>query len=141
MRRMTARAVLEHFRVCKHDGLGLFVRLKILQRDPCGFEGVKKAFCHGVSPTVTLTAPPGLHPVPGQELPSALGPIRAATVRMQDQSRRRLTLADGQCQGLGDQLGPPMMGQRPPTAREHSARPTARDHQPSPVGKVGLSPT
>ncbi len=50
----------------------------------------------------------------GQELSIAVGPILAATVRMHDQPRSGLALAECHCQRLVHQLRPHMMSHRPP---------------------------
>ena len=91
-------------------------------------EGMEETLGHRLVPTVTLPAPPGLPPMPRQELPIAVGPILPATVRRHDQARPRLTLADGHRHGLVPQRCSHRIGHRPPDdypraeIESHSAR-------------------
>jgi hypothetical protein len=119
MRGMTALASREHCNGCTHDRLCLCVGVQILQREQCGFEGMPEALGHGVVPTVARPAPPGLPPVPAQELPKALSALRTPTSRLHHEACCRLPLPDRPCPGLGHELCPPRAGHRPP---DHGAR-------------------
>ena len=111
---MTALAVIEHFDVFKHCRLGLFVCLKVLQRDSFGLSCVQEALGHRVVPTVALPAHTGLHTMLAPALPVAVRTILPPTVRMHHESRGGLPLIDGHCSRLVHSLCPPMVGHRPP---------------------------
>ena len=68
---------------------------------------------------MALAAHPGLYPMLGQEWSIAVGPLLAATVRMHEQPRRGLALAECHGYRLMHPLRPPMMSHRPP---EHGPR-------------------
>jgi hypothetical protein len=125
MRCMTALALREHFDVCNHSRLGLFVRVTILQRDPGGFSGRKEALGPGVVPPVALATPTRLPPLLRQEWSRALSPLRTATVRRHDAPRSRLARTNRPRQGLGHALCPPLVGHGPP---DHGSRTQRQPH-------------
>jgi hypothetical protein len=93
IRRMAPLTIIEHFNIFKDCRLGLLVCIKVLQRDACGLYGVEEALCHRVGPTVALAAHARLEPVPGEELPGAVGAILTAPVGRHKESHCRLTRA------------------------------------------------
>ncbi len=92
--RMTALPVREHCNVCNHSGLGLFVRRKLLQINPCGFSGAKEALGHGVIPPVPSTAHTRLNAMLREAVPLPVGAILTALVGMHTQPRCRVPLAE-----------------------------------------------
>ena len=93
--------------------LGVLSRVKVLQRDACGLEGVKEALRHRVSPTVALATQTGPHPMLRQQQPRAVGVILTATIGMHDAPRRRLALTNRHRQRPVHSLRPPMGRPRP----------------------------
>lgn len=71
---MTPLAVIEYFDVFKYSRLGVLSRVKVLQIDSCGLEGMKEALRDGVVPTVALAAHTGLYAMLHQQLPIAVSP-------------------------------------------------------------------
>ena len=134
---MTPLAVIEHFDIFKHCGLSLLVGVIVLQINQFGLSGVKEALCHRVVPTIALTAHTGLYRLLGQELPIAVGPLLAATIRLHDQPGRGLPLAERHRQGRVDQLCPHMLGHRPPDHRPRAQLQHHRQLEPTLTRREG----
>src|SRR4029453_164679 len=111
---MTALAIIEHLNIFKDRCLSGLMCVIILQIDQCGFSGMEETLGHSIIPTVALPTHTGLHPVLSKELPIAVGAILAATVRMHDEARGGLPLADRHGQRLVHQFCSHMLCHPPP---------------------------